>query len=148
MADVLAQETLDALAELLDAIDVRCRIRHVPSGASAGRGLNGVMVFLTWKFQDTSVTRSLMSGNARIGSTVTGSFAGSVLSRVMHISFGLPLISAEHDPHLPALQFQRTARSGAVDRLYLVNRVEDDHPGNDVDRVVAKPPSHPRFARF
>ena len=29
----------------------------------------------------------------------------------MHISRGLPLISAEHEPHLPALQFQRTARS-------------------------------------
>ena len=29
----------------------------------------------------------------------------------MHISLGLPLTSAEHDPHLPALQFQRTARS-------------------------------------
>src|SRR6266849_6745085 len=33
--------------------------------------------------------------------------------RVMHINFGFPLISAEHEPHLPALQFQRTARSGA-----------------------------------
>ena len=31
----------------------------------------------------------------------------------MHISRGLPLISALHEPHLPALQFQRTARSGA-----------------------------------
>ena len=36
-----------------------------------------------------------------------------MFSRVMHISFGLPLISAEHEPHFPALQFQRTARSGA-----------------------------------
>lgn len=33
--------------------------------------------------------------------------------RVMHNSRGRPLISAEHEPHLPALQFQRTARSGA-----------------------------------
>src|SRR5690242_5433718 len=33
------------------------------------------------------------------------------LMRVMHISFGRPLISAEHEPHLPALQFHRTARS-------------------------------------
>src|SRR2546428_6197968 len=31
----------------------------------------------------------------------------------MHITRGLPLISAEHEPHFPALQFQRTARSGA-----------------------------------
>src|SRR5437762_2098921 len=29
----------------------------------------------------------------------------------MHMSRGLPLISAEQEPHLPALQFQRTARS-------------------------------------
>ena len=33
--------------------------------------------------------------------------------RVMHISRGLPLTSALHEPHRPALQFQRTARSGA-----------------------------------
>ncbi len=31
----------------------------------------------------------------------------------MHMSFGRPLISAEHDPHFPALQFHRHARSGA-----------------------------------
>jgi hypothetical protein len=30
----------------------------------------------------------------------------------MHISFGMPLISALHEPHLPALQFHRTAMSG------------------------------------
>src|SRR5262245_35120543 len=86
-----------------------CRMRHVPSGASAGRGVNGAIVFLTSKFHETSVTRSLIGGNARIGSTVIGSSRFSVLSRVMHISFGLPLISAEHEPHFPALQFQRTA---------------------------------------
>src|SRR5881628_1335756 len=33
--------------------------------------------------------------------------------RVMQASLGLPLISMLHDPHLPALQFQRTARSWA-----------------------------------
>src|SRR5262245_26037729 len=31
----------------------------------------------------------------------------------MHMRLGLPLTSAEQDPHFPALQFQRTARSGA-----------------------------------
>src|SRR5262245_38825239 len=31
----------------------------------------------------------------------------------MHDSFGLPLISIEHEPHLPALQFHRIARSFA-----------------------------------
>ena len=33
--------------------------------------------------------------------------------RVTHIRRGLPFTSAEHDPHLPALQFHRTARSFA-----------------------------------
>ena len=49
-----------------------------------------------------------------MGSTVTGLSSGSSLSRVMHISRGRPLISAEQEPHLPALQFQRQARSGAL----------------------------------
>ena len=71
------------------------------------------MFGLTRKFHDTSVTRSRTCGNVRIGSTLTGSSAGSSSSRVMHMSFGLPLISAEQEPHLPALQFHRRARSGA-----------------------------------
>src|ERR1700680_1609973 len=33
---------------------------------------------------------------------------------VLHIRRGNPWISAEHDPHLAALQFQRTARSEAM----------------------------------
>ena len=54
-----------------------------------------------------------MIGKARIGEMLTGTEVSSVLMRVMHISRGFPLISAEHDPHFPALQFHRTARSGA-----------------------------------
>ena len=54
-----------------------------------------------------------MIGNVFIGATVTGSPSGSVSMRVMHMRRGWPLISAEHEPHLPALQFQRQARSGA-----------------------------------
>src|SRR3954465_11216136 len=54
-----------------------------------------------------------MTGNARSGVTVTVSSSPNVLIRVMHISRGRPLISALHDPHLPALQFHRTARSPA-----------------------------------
>ena len=42
---------------------------------------------------------------------MTGLSSGRSDSRVMHISLGMPLTSAEHEPHLPALQFQRTARS-------------------------------------
>ena len=88
-----------------------CAIRHVPSGASGARGLNRFTRCFTAKFQETSVTRSFTGGNARIGSTLTGFSSGSSLSRVMHMSLGIPFTSAEQEPHLPALQFQRTARS-------------------------------------
>jgi hypothetical protein len=54
-----------------------------------------------------------MTGNARSGVIVIGSPAAKVPMRARHISRGRPLISALHEPHLPALQFQRTARSGA-----------------------------------
>src|SRR5438270_13458483 len=90
-----------------------CCIRQVPSGASGGRGLNGFIFFFTRKFHETSVTKSLMIAKAFIGSTVTGFSNGSSLRRVMHMSFGKPLTSAEHDPHFPALQFHRQAKSGA-----------------------------------
>src|SRR5712671_3073215 len=90
-----------------------CCIRHVPSSASGGRGLNFLIRFLTSKFHETSDMRSLTGGKARIGSMVTGFEVSIVSRRVMHISFGMPLISAEHEPHLPALQFHRQARSGA-----------------------------------
>ena len=59
------------------------------------------------------MTRSRITGNARIGVTVMVSVSAKSESRVMHSSRGRPLISALHEPHLPALQFQRTARSPA-----------------------------------
>ena len=46
-----------------------------------------------------------------IGSIVIGRSSGRSLSRVMHMSRGMPFTSAEQEPHLPALQFQRHARS-------------------------------------
>src|SRR3954453_13089920 len=90
-----------------------CCMRQVPSGASGGRGLKGLIFFFTRKFQETSVIRSFVIGNALIGSIVTGLSSGRSLSRDMHISFGIPFTSAEQEPHLPALQFQRHARSVA-----------------------------------
>src|SRR5258707_9464215 len=90
-----------------------CCIRQVPSGASGGRGVNFLIDFFTSKFQETSVAKSRINGNAFIGSIVTGSFSGNSSNRVIHINFGRPLISAEQDPHFPALQFQRHARSVA-----------------------------------
>src|SRR4030095_14448547 len=86
-------------------------IRQVPSEASGGLGLNFLILVFTRKFQETSVTRSLTGGKAFIGSIVTGSSSGRSFNRALHIKRGMPLISAEHEPHLPALQFQRQARS-------------------------------------
>ena len=53
-----------------------------------------------------------MTGNVRSGVTVTVSSSAKVDIRVMQPRRGMPLISMEHEPHLPALQFHRTARSG------------------------------------
>jgi len=69
----------------------------------------------TWNSErclETSVTKSLITGKAFIGYTVMGLSSGSASIRVLQVSRGRPLTSAEHEPHLPALQFQRTARSG------------------------------------
>ncbi len=51
-----------------------------------------------------------MIGKVRSGVIVTGP-SGSDESRAMQASFGRPLISIEQEPHLPALQFHRIARS-------------------------------------
>ena len=48
----------------------------------------------------------------------------------------MPLISAEHEPHLPALQFQRHGQVGGLRRLDLVDGVEDDHALADLGGVV------------
>src|SRR5712692_2331364 len=93
-----------------------CAMRQVPSGASGGRGLNFLIFFLTRKFQETSVIKSFTIGKAFIGSIVTGFSNGSSLKRAMHMSFGMPFTSAEHEPHFPALQFHRHARSVACVR--------------------------------
>src|SRR4029077_4715686 len=85
----------------------RC-IRHVPSGASGGRGLNGLIFFFTRKFHETSVTKSLMTGKAFTGSIVTGFSNGNSLIRVMHISFGIPVTSAGTEPHCPPFHFAGT----------------------------------------
>ena len=43
------------------------------------------------------------------------------------MSFGMPLISAEQEPHLPALQFQRHGEIVRLLRLNLMNGIEHDH---------------------
>ena len=57
------------------------------------------------------MTRSLITGKVRIGVIVSVSSGVKIDIRVMQASRGRPLISIEHDPHLPALQFHRMARS-------------------------------------
>ena len=59
------------------------------------------------------MTRSRTRGKVFIGRKATGRESGRSERRVMQSSRGTPFTSAEQDPHLPALQFQRTARSGA-----------------------------------
>src|SRR5262245_41501131 len=54
-----------------------------------------------------------MSGNDRMGSTWMVSPSSKSERRDLHIRLGRPLTSALHEPHFAALQFQRTARSGA-----------------------------------
>ena len=76
-----------------------------------------------------------MIGNVLIGRTVIGSCVGSVSMRVLHVSRGRPFTSAEHEPHFPALQFQRTARSGERS-LNVVQRIENDHAGRDRHFVI------------
>ena len=113
-----------------------CCIRRLPS-ASRGGGANA----------GSSVGLLVVEGD--VGDQVADHREGAqrrdrddlVLARspragVMHISRGLPLISALHDPHLPALQFQRTARSPAWVRLHAVDDVEHDLALVDLDRVV------------
>ena len=54
-----------------------------------------------------------MTGKVRIGVIVSVSSSVNVDIRVMQPSRGMPLISMEQEPHLPALQFHRIARSDA-----------------------------------
>ena len=56
-----------------------------------------------------------------------GSPGAKVSMRVMHMSRGLPLISALHEPHLPALQFQRHGEVAGLGGLDAVDDVEHDH---------------------
>ncbi len=113
----------------------RCAIRQVPSAASGLRGANFLIPGLTRKFHDTSVTRSRMEGNARIGSTVTGSVRSSSLSRVMHMSSGMPLILGRAGAALAGLAVPAAGQIIGVLSLNLVHGIEDDHAFGDTSVV-------------
>ena len=136
VADVLAEKTFDALAELLHAVDVR--LLHAPRAVRCiGRaGLNFLIFFLTRKFHETSVTRSRMLGNARIGSIVTG-----LSSR--------HLVQPRHAHELRhAVDFRRAGAAFAglaipaagevvgLLGLDLVDDIEHDHAFGDFGRVI------------
>ena len=111
VADVLAQEALDALAELLDAVHVG--LAHAPGAVgSIGRARLERLDPLFDPVIPRHVRHQILDqreGPHRLEDHRL--IQRHVASRVMHMSAGLPLISAEQEPHLPALQFQRTARS-------------------------------------
>src|SRR5256886_7572947 len=90
-----------------------CCIRHVPSGASGGRGLNGLIFFFTRKFHETSGTKSLMTENAFIRSMVTRFFNRDLLMRGVHMGLGIPVTFPDHDPPFPPLPFPRHAQPRA-----------------------------------
>ena len=56
----------------------------------------------------------------------------------MHMSFGMPLISAEHDPHLPAFAVPANGEIARLLRLDLMNGIEHDHPVRYRGRIILK----------
>lgn len=87
------------------------------------------------------MTRSRTEGKARSGVITTGSSGGSVDIRVMQSSRGRPFTSALHEPHLPALQFHRTARSGAWVACRRCTRSSTTSPSWTSTWYETKPPS-------
>src|SRR5262245_43612457 len=77
------------------------------------------------------------------------SSAAKMFMRVMHDSFGLPLISTEQLPHLPALQFQRSARSFACCAWMRWRTSSTTMPGStSTSKVLKSPPAaSPRHTR-
>src|SRR5678816_3144836 len=63
--------------------------------------------------------------------------------RVMHARRGLPLISIEHEPHLPALQFQRSARSLACSAWMRCSTSSTTMPGSTSVSNWTKSPLFP-----
>ena len=54
----------------------------------------------------------------------------------MHMSFGMPLISAEHDPHFAGLAVPAHREVVGLRRLDLVHGVEHHHAFDDVLLVL------------
>jgi hypothetical protein len=67
----------------------------------------------------------------------------------MHIRRGLPLTSAEHEPHFPALQSPSDREIVGLFSLDLMHRVEHDHAIRHAGRVIQNfpPVASPRQIR-
>ena len=91
-----------------------------------------------------------MIGNVRRGVTEMVSVSLKVDIRVMHSSRGIPLISAEQDPHLPALQFHRTARSGAwvACSRWMMSSTTSPSSTSTVKSFSSPPSTSPRHTRI
>ncbi len=90
-----------------------------------------------------------MTGNVRSGVTVIVSSSVNVLILVMQSNRGRPLISALQEPHLPALQFHRTARSPAwvACRRWMMSRTTSPSFTSTVKSCISPPATSPRQIR-
>ena len=124
-------------------------IRYLPSASRGLRLERRGCACSARSSSDTSVTRSLITGNVLSGWTVIVSSGSKMFMRVMHASLGLPLISMLHEPHLPALQFQRSARSLACCAWMRCSTSSTTMPGStSTSYVLNSPPfASPRQTR-
>src|SRR4026207_1064872 len=111
-------------------------IRRVPSGASGARGWNGAVLVFTRKFHETSVTRSLTGGNARMGSTVTGFSSGSPVRPGLHKGLGPPVHLGRAGAALAGLAVPSDGEVVGLVGLDLMDGVEHHHPGRHGRGVV------------
>ena len=111
-------------------------MRQVPSAASGGRGLNFLIFFFTRKFHETSVTRSFISGNAFIGSTVTGWSSGSGVETGHAHQARQAVDFRRARAAFAGLAIPATGEVVGLRRLDLVDGIEHDHPFGDFGRVI------------
>ena len=106
-------QVMDAIIAYAGQQGMRVILDHHRSGAGAGTSDNGLWYDSTYTEDAWVADWVTLANRYKTNSTVIGFERSSCWTRVMHMSLGMPSTSAEHEPHLPALQFHRTARSGA-----------------------------------
>ncbi|CAM5320297.1 hypothetical protein SVIOM342S_01034 [Streptomyces violaceorubidus] len=148
------------VCEVWDSGLVQPRRRRARDTDEGGRGLQLVgLLSAAWGSRRTPRGKTvwfelpLPGGDTQLTDPAEALRASHVVSsrvntdmRVMHSSRGRPLISAEHEPHLPALQFQRTARSGAwaAWRRWMMSRTTSPLFTSTVKSARPPPSTSPR----